>query len=71
MSATAVFEEQVQVSRERLPWAGSRGITLSQLLTRAHESVHAHGIADCPVCNRVMERAGGKAACATCGSRLS
>jgi len=69
MSATALYEEQVQVSRERLPWA-SRS-TLALLLARAHEDVHARGAADCPVCGGVMERAGVQAICASCGSRLS
>ena len=71
MSATATCEEQVQVRRERRPCAIARGITLGQLLTRAHEDVHAHGTADCPACGGVMERAGVQATCASCGSRLS
>ncbi len=41
MSATAVCEEQVQVRRERRPCGGPTGITLGQLLTRAHEAVLA------------------------------
>ena len=53
MSATAVCEEQVQVRRERRP-CGARGITLGQLLTRAHEGVHARGTADCPVCGGTL-----------------
>ena len=45
MSATAVCEEQVQVRRERRPCARPQGLTLAQLLARAHEAVHAqrHG----------------------------
>ena len=46
MSATAVCEEQVQVRRERRPCGGPTGITLGQLLTRAHEGVLAHGTAE-------------------------
>jgi len=71
MSATAVYEEQVQVSPERLPWARSRGFTLARLLARAHEDVQARATADCPVCGGIMERAGVQATCASCGSRLS
>jgi hypothetical protein len=71
MSATAVYEEQVQISRERLAWARQEGITLAQLLARAHEDVQACATADCPLCGGIMERAGVQATCASCGSRLS
>jgi len=71
MSATAVCEEHGQVRRERRPCAIATGVTLGQVLTRAHEGVDAYGATDCPVCGGVMERAGVQAACAGCGSRLS
>ena len=70
MSATAVCEEQVQVRRERRPCGGATGITLGQLLTRAHEGVLARGQADCPVCGGTFELRGVDAHCADCGSRL-
>ena len=71
MSATAVFEERVQaVSRARLPLARQHRITLGQLLTRAHEGVHAHGTADCPVCGGALRRAGTHSECTGCRSRL-
>jgi hypothetical protein len=71
MSATAVCEEQLQVRHERRPCALPAGVTLGQLLTRAHEAVHAHGSADCPVCGGGMRLAGHDASCASCGSLLS
>jgi hypothetical protein len=74
MAATATAppcEEQVQVRRERRPCAGSRGISLGQLLARAHESVHEHGSADCPVCGGSLEPSTGGASCTRCGSRLA
>jgi hypothetical protein len=70
MSATAVCEEQVEVRRERRPCGRPSGITLGQLLTRAHEGVLARGTAECPVCRGVMEPADAHAACSSCGSRL-
>ena len=63
-------EEQVQVRRERRPCAGPRGITLGQLLARAHEGVHAHGAAECPVCGGLLEPRGLDARCGSCGSTL-
>jgi tRNA(Ile2) C34 agmatinyltransferase TiaS len=71
MSAAAVYEEQVELRQDRVPWPGPRGIGLAQLLARAHEDVQARGMADCPACGGVMERAGVQATCASCGSRLS
>ena len=70
MSATAVCEETVQVRRERRPCAGPRGITLGQLLTRAHEAVHAGRAAACPMCGGELRAAGVDAECTSCGSRL-
>jgi hypothetical protein len=71
MNASAVCEEQVQVRRERRPCGGPSGITLGQLLTRAHEGVLASGTAECPVCEGVLARSGGDAECTNCGSRLA
>jgi DnaJ-class molecular chaperone len=59
MSATAVYETPVVT-----------GVTLGQLLTRAHEDVHANGKADCPVCDGTLLSHGGDAECTSCGSRL-
>ena len=59
MSATAVCE---------LPVA--TGLTLGQLLTRAHEELHANGKADCPVCEGTLLSNGVDAECTSCGSRL-
>ena len=63
MSATAICEEQVQVRRDRRPCGRPTGITLGQLLTRAHEDVQMRGTADCPVCDGVLERDGVDARC--------
>jgi hypothetical protein len=71
MAATALFEEQIQMRRDRRPCDLTDGITLGQLLTRAHEAVHARGAADCPVCGGVLERRGVQAVCGSCGSSLS
>ena len=69
-SATAVCEEQVQVRRERRPCGGATGITLGQLLTRAHEGVLERGTADCPVCGGLLAPSGVDAECTSCVSRL-
>jgi hypothetical protein len=60
MSATAVCPEPLKLTT-----------TLGELLTRAHEDVHAYGFAKCPVCDGELmaQRAG--AACESCGARLS
>ena len=71
MSATAVCEEQVQPRRERRPCALPGGVTLGELLTRAHEDVQAYGSADCPVCGGTLAAASVGARCDDCGSRLS
>lgn len=71
MSATAICEEQIQVRRERRPCARPGGITLAQLLTRAHEGVQARGTADCPVCGGDLKRADAHGVCSSCGSLLS
>jgi hypothetical protein len=59
MSATAIFDTQL-----------ASGVTLAQLLTRAHEDVQAHGKADCPVCGGTLLSHGVDAECADCSSRL-
>jgi hypothetical protein len=59
MAATAVYE---------LPVAA--GLTLGQLLARAHEEAHASGKADCPVCGGTLLSNAGDAECTSCGSRL-
>ena len=59
MAATAVCERPV-----------ATGLTLGQLLTRAHEDVHADGKADCPVCGGTLLSNSGDAQCTSCGSRI-
>ena len=59
MSATAVCEAPL-----------ATGITLGQLLTRAHEAAQADGKADCPVCGGTLLSDGVDAECTSCGSRL-
>jgi hypothetical protein len=71
MSATAICEEQVQVRRERRPCARPGAPTLAQILTRAHEAVHARGAAACPVCGGTLAANLVDASCEDCGSRLS
>lgn len=71
MIATAVCEEQVPVRRERRPCARPGAVTLGQILTRAHEAVHARGAADCPVCGGTIAATLVDASCEDCGSRLS
>jgi tRNA(Ile2) C34 agmatinyltransferase TiaS len=61
MSATMLCEKPVEIQQTRL----------EQILTRAHEDVHARGAAKCPVCEGRLEPHGTEAACADCGSRLS
>jgi hypothetical protein len=71
-SATAICEEQVQVRRERRPCAGPQGITLGQLLARAHEAVQSGAVADCPLCGGTIR--GHReltASCDDCGSGLA
>ena len=60
MSATAVCEPLF-----------ATGVTLGQLLARAHEDVQANGKADCPVCGNTLLSNGVDAECTSCGSRLS
>jgi hypothetical protein len=71
MSATAICEEQVQIRRERRPCVRRGAATLDQLLTRAHEAVHARGTAGCPVCGGALAANLVDASCDDCGSRLS
>jgi tRNA(Ile2) C34 agmatinyltransferase TiaS len=47
------------------------GVTLAQLLTRAHEAAQAHGKADCPMCGGTLLSNGRDAECTSCGSRLA
>ena len=60
MAATAVYELSL-----------TTGLTLGQLLTRAHEDAQANGKADCPACGGTLLSNGLDAACTSCGSRLS
>jgi tRNA(Ile2) C34 agmatinyltransferase TiaS len=70
MSAAAVCEEKVEVRRERRPCDQPHGVTLAQLLTRAHEAVHAGSATSCPVCGGPMRAAGAESRCSDCGARL-
>ena len=60
MSATAICDAPV-----------ATGLSLGQLLTRAHEDAQANGKADCPACGGTLLSNGLDAACTSCGSRLS
>ena len=72
VSATAaVCEEQVQVRRERRPCARPGGITLGELLARAHEAVQSGMAATCPVCGGRLAGRGREGRCDDCGSRLA
>ena len=71
MSAVAVYEELTQARPERRSHERPTGISLGQLLARAYKDVHSEGVTDCPVCDGVLERAGVKAVCTSCGSHLS
>jgi tRNA(Ile2) C34 agmatinyltransferase TiaS len=73
MAATAtaaICEEQVSVQRERRPCAHPGGVTLGQLLARAHEAVQAGAATGCPVCGRTLEAHGRECRCDHCGTRL-
>ena len=61
MSAT-LCEQPVQLRAE---------LSLGELLARAYEDIHAHGVADCPVCGGALTPAGADAQCNACGSRLA
>ena len=58
-SATAICELRL-----------TTGVSLGQLLARAHEDAQAHGKADCPVCAGTLLSNGADARCTSCGSRL-
>lgn len=55
--------------RDRRPCG--RGITLDQLLARAHEGAQAGAATDCPVCGGDMQPSLFEAECNDCGSRLA
>ena len=61
MSAT-LFAEPVELRS---------GVTLEQVLARAQEDVHLHGVAECPVCSGDLMPHDVDAHCDDCGSRLS
>ena len=46
-------------------------LTLGQVLARAQEDVHLHGLAECPVCGGDLTQHDVEAHCDDCGSRLS
>ena len=60
MSASAVCERPVVPT----------SVTLAELLARAHEDVHEHGAAECPVCGGTLLLHGVDAECTSCRSRL-
>ncbi len=69
--AAGVCEEQVSERRDRRPCARTGGVTIGQLLARAHEGVHANATADCPLCGGAMHHVALEARCVSCGSRLA
>jgi hypothetical protein len=69
-AAAAVCEEQVQVRRERRPCARPGGMTVGQLLARAHEAIQLGARVSCPVCEGRVEPHGGEGLCGSCGTRL-
>jgi hypothetical protein len=46
------------------------GVTLEQILARAHEAAHADGVTGCPVCGGDMTPRELDAHCDDCGARL-
>ena len=72
MSATATAP-QLPLRRERRPCLRPGGVTIGQLLTRAHETAQAGSSASCPMCGGAMsgEPGGREALCGDCGTRLS
>ena len=69
-STAAICEEQAPVRRERRPCVRPGGVTLGQLLTRAHEAVGGGVSPACPVCGGRLEPHGLEGRCGDCGSRL-
>jgi hypothetical protein len=70
-TAPAVCEEQLAVRRERRPCARPGGVTIGQLLARAHEALQAGAAASCPMCGGAMERHGLQGQCNDCGTQLA
>ena len=70
---TALLESPLSLSGEaRLGRAaGGRGITLEERLDGTLRSMHAEGVAECPVCRGRMHAEGAAARCSRCGSTLS
>jgi hypothetical protein len=69
-ATAAVCEEQVQVRRPRRPCVGPGGVTIGQLLTRAHEAIQVGAGVSCPVCDGRVEPQSGEGRCGSCGTRL-
>ncbi len=46
------------------------GVSLEQILARAHETAHADGVTDCPVCCGDMTPREFDAHCDDCGAHL-
>jgi DNA-directed RNA polymerase subunit RPC12/RpoP len=57
--------------RLRRPCVRPGGVTIGQLLTRAHEAAQAGTAASCPMCGGAMHAHGRDARCDDCGSRLA
>jgi hypothetical protein len=51
--------------------ASRGGLTLEERLQGVWRGLHAHGDAECPVCNSRLVRSAGGGCCGACGSRLS
>ena len=70
-ATVAICEEQAPARRDRRPCARPAGLTIGQLLTRAHDTVQSSGTADCPMCGGAMDARGLGARCVDCATRLS
>jgi tRNA(Ile2) C34 agmatinyltransferase TiaS len=70
---SALLESPLSLFGEARPVraAGGRGITLEERLESALRSVHAEGVAECPVCHGRMHAEAAAARCSRCGSTLS
>jgi hypothetical protein len=79
LAADVVRREAGEPRREARPSARRQPIgcsdgdrpTLEQHVSRVWEGLLAAGVADCPVCEAQMHRAGGGGRCAGCGTTLS
>jgi hypothetical protein len=73
VATPAICEEQLSLRRDRRPCSRPDGVTIGQLLTRAHETAQVGSATACPMCGGEMAAAAGarEARCGDCGTRLS